>query len=77
MKVVSIISSGRQKGNTERIVKLIENDLLQAAEKQNIPLEIEHISLCRHNIQFCMGCRACFDKDEKFLSNQRRRFKSQ
>lgn len=65
MKIVSIISSGRQNGNTERVVRLLENQITETAERRNIPVNIEHVPLCRRNIQFCRGCRICFDRGEK------------
>ena len=35
MKIVSIVSSARKDGNTERITKLMELELKKAAEKNN------------------------------------------
>jgi multimeric flavodoxin WrbA len=66
MKIVSIVSSARQNGNTERIAKLFLSQLSQAAESQSINTEIEQISLCRENIGICRGCRLCFDKGGEF-----------
>lgn len=64
MKIVSIVSSARKEGNTERITKLMELELKKTAEKNNIKAEFEHISLGNLNIKFCRGCRVCFDKGE-------------
>lgn len=65
MKIVSITSSGRQNGNTERIVRLLEKQIARMAEQQHIAVDFEHIPLSRRNIQFCRGCRICFDRGEK------------
>jgi multimeric flavodoxin WrbA len=66
MKIVSIVSSYRQNGNTERLVKLLENSLTKTAEEQNVTVQIEHISLSKADIQLCCGCRACFDRGERY-----------
>ncbi|ATW24759.1 flavodoxin family protein [Candidatus Formimonas warabiya] len=64
MKVLSIVSSYRRNGNTDRIVKLVEEQVLFIANLQNIPLELEKVSLGSFDIQTCHGCRICFDKGE-------------
>ena len=64
MKIISIVSSGRKNGNTARIVKHLQEAVLQQAVKKNILAEFEQIDLANSNIQFCMGCRVCFDKGE-------------
>lgn len=66
MKIVMASSSARKNGNTEQIVKLLEDKLLEVSTDRNIPLEVEQISLCRKRIEFCRGCRVCFDKGENF-----------
>jgi len=66
MKIVSIVSSYRTNGNTEQVVKQIENYLVQIAAQQSISMEIEHISLNKEDIQLCRGCRACFEKGEQY-----------
>lgn len=65
MKIISIISSYRKNGNTNNVVKLIEDQITKNAEKMNIPLKIERILLGHYDIQFCKGCRICFDKGEE------------
>jgi len=64
MKIISIVSSCRKKGNTERIVRRIEEEFLQIAIKQNVQVEFEQIHLGNSDIQFCRGCRICFKKVE-------------
>lgn len=66
MKLISIVSSCRQNGNTERLVKLLENSLIKMAEEQNVSMQIEHISLSKADVQLCRGCRACFDRGEQY-----------
>lgn len=70
MKIVSVVGSCRQNGNTDQIVKLFEEKLAKYAEKQHMPLEIEHILLSKKNIAACRGCRVCFDKGEKFCPSK-------
>lgn len=64
MKIISIVSSGRKNGNTERIVRCIEEELSRIAIEKNIQVEYEPIYLGSLNIKFCRGCRICFDKGE-------------
>ena len=64
MKLLSIVSSNRKNGNTERFVRHIEKEFLQVAKDKNIPVALEQINLGSLNIKFCLGCRICFDKGE-------------
>lgn len=64
MKIISIVSSGRKNGNTERVVRHIEEELMQIAIKKNVQVELEQIHLGYSDIKFCRGCRICFDKGE-------------
>ena len=66
MKIISIISSGRRNGNTERIVSHIEEEFLQTANKNNLQVEFEQIYLGYTDIKVCKGCRICYDKGEDF-----------
>lgn len=66
MKIVSVVSSCRPNGNTEQLVKLLENSLAKMAEEQNASLQIEHISLSKADVQLCCGCRACFERGEQY-----------
>lgn len=65
MKIISIVSSYRKNGNTNNVVKLIEEQIAKIAQKFNISLEIERISLGYNDIKLCHGCRVCFDKGEE------------
>lgn len=65
MKILSIASSHRKNGNTERLIKCIENELISTAKKENVAMELETIFLSQTNIQLCRGCRLCFDKGEE------------
>jgi len=64
MKVISITSSPRKNGNTERLVSLMEEELHSIAKLQNEILGIERISLGDMGLKLCIGCRTCFDKGE-------------
>lgn len=64
MKVISVVSSYRKGGNTDNLVKLVEEQILFIANFKNIPVELERISLGYSDIQTCHGCRICFDKGE-------------
>lgn len=65
MKIISLVSSYRINGNTNRVVSLIEKQLLSIVEKENIVLEVEKIQLGHLDIKTCCGCRVCFDKGEE------------
>lgn len=65
MKIVSLVSSYRTNGNTNKVVSLIEKRLLSIADKENITLEVERIQLSHFDIKTCHGCRACFEKGEE------------
>lgn len=65
MKIVSILSSARKKGNTYKIISNLEKELLDIGAKKNVSIEIENIQLAYSDIQFCRGCRICFDKGEE------------
>lgn len=66
MKIVLICSSPRRNGNTERILRLLEADLLKAADADGISLDTDFLSLSREDLQPCRGCRLCFEKGEEF-----------
>lgn len=64
MRILALVSSQRKKGNTARIVQMIEQHLQAIAAHQRVPLEFETLYLGDLNIQFCRGCRSCFDRGE-------------
>lgn len=65
MKIISLVSSYRIDGNTNRIVSLIEKQLMSIADKENVILKIERIPLGQLDLKTCRGCRVCFDKGEE------------
>lgn len=65
LRIISLVSSCRTDGNTNRIVSLIEKQLLSVSNQQNIGLEVERIHLNHFNIRICCGCRACFERGEE------------
>ncbi|MDD5067022.1 MAG: flavodoxin family protein, partial [bacterium] len=66
MKIIILNSSYRKKGNTGRIVGLLEEILQQAAARSHEPLETEIIHLAHQKVLSCQGCRICFDRGEEF-----------
>jgi multimeric flavodoxin WrbA len=64
LRLISLVSSYRTNGNTNRAVSLIEKQLLSIADKYNITLEVEKIQLSRFDVKTCYGCRVCFEKGE-------------
>ncbi|WP_010681000.1 flavodoxin family protein [Acetivibrio cellulolyticus] len=65
MRILSIVSSKRKNGNTERLISLLEEELISIAKLQHKVLEIERISLGNVELKMCLGCRVCFDKGEE------------
>ncbi len=64
MKVLALMSSGRKKGNTARIVQLVQAHMETLAERRGVPLEFETLYLGYMDLQPCRGCRTCFDRGE-------------
>lgn len=64
MKILAIIGSHRKRGNTARIVELIQAGMQARAQVDNLPIDFETLFLGQQEIGFCRGCRACFDKGE-------------
>jgi len=64
MKILALVSGHRKKGNTARIVQTIEAHLQAIAARQQQPLEFDTLYLGDLNVQFCRGCRTCFDRGE-------------
>lgn len=65
MKILTINSSYRKNGNTESIMKLLNQHFLEEGKKRHLTLEIENISLRTLQISPCRGCRQCLDASEK------------
>jgi multimeric flavodoxin WrbA len=64
MKILALVSSYRRRGNTARIVEMIEAQLEALAARRNEALKLETLYLGHLNIQMCRGCRTCFDRGE-------------
>ena len=59
-----MVSSNRKKGNTARIVQMVEAQAQALAARRNAPLEFETLYLGDLDMRPCRGCRACFDRGE-------------
>ena len=64
MRILALVGSYRRNGNTDQIVRLIEEQLRQVAARHQELLEIETVYLGRQTINPCRGCRVCFDMGE-------------
>lgn len=65
MKILSLNGSLRKAGNTGRIISLIEKRLMEIADEQGVPIEIERLDIGHANVRTCRGCRVCFDAGEE------------
>ncbi|MBN1815297.1 MAG: flavodoxin family protein [Anaerolineae bacterium] len=63
-KILALIGSYRTKGNTARIVQMIEARMQVLATEYATPLEYETLFLGDLDIHACRGCRACFDRGQ-------------
>jgi multimeric flavodoxin WrbA len=64
MRVLILMGSYRRSGNTGQITELIKTCLQQEAQHHGTPIEMETVFLGQQHIQFCRGCRICFDRGE-------------
>ncbi|UOO38159.1 NAD(P)H-dependent oxidoreductase [Oscillospiraceae bacterium CM] len=64
MKIVAILSSFRNEGNTKQILSLLQKHVCASQDRHGMPCDFEIISLASANLSFCRGCRLCFDKGE-------------
>ena len=64
MKILALVSSHRKRGNTARIVQMIEAHMSRLAATRDAPLDFETLYLGDMDVRFCQGCRACFDRGE-------------
>lgn len=64
MKIINLIGSFRKNGNTARLVRLVEEEMLEIARREGQPLDIETVYLGHRDIKMCRGCRICFDRGE-------------
>lgn len=63
MKILSIVSSMRKKGNTNNTVDFIVEELIKKLDQKL--LTKEKLFLGDYNIQYCRGCRVCFNSEEE------------
>lgn len=66
MKILVITVSFRHNGNTNRLLRLLEADIEEVAVAEGRTVSFETIHLAEKGIQYCHGCRVCFDKGETF-----------
>ncbi|HAS90876.1 MAG TPA: NAD(P)H-dependent oxidoreductase [Sedimentibacter sp.] len=59
-KITAIIGSAR-KGATYQAVREFEQNLKEYEE-----IDFEYIFLSDYNLEFCRGCKICFDKGEAY-----------
>jgi multimeric flavodoxin WrbA len=64
MNILALVGSYRKKGNTARIVQMIENRMEEIAAQRGEPFAFEILYLGHMAIEFCRGCRTCFDLGE-------------
>ena len=65
MKILAMIGSYRRRGNTARIVQMVEARMHALAAQRNVPAEFETLFLADLEVRPCRGCRACFDLGEE------------
>jgi len=68
MKILSINGSYRKNGNTAQILEMVASKMQQIALDEQQPIELEIVNLGHQGIQFCRGCRVCFDIGENKCS---------
>jgi len=64
MHILAMVGSCRKRGNTARIVQMVEAQTQALAARHNVPLEFETLYLGDSDIRPCLGCRVCFDRGE-------------
>lgn len=64
MKILALIGSHRNNGNTSRMVDMFAKQMQAEAERTGEPFEFESLNLGHADIRACRGCRVCFDKGE-------------
>jgi multimeric flavodoxin WrbA len=64
MKILALTSSYRKKGNTARVVAMIEAEMQALAARQGEVLNVETLYLGYMDVRACRGCRICFDRGE-------------
>lgn len=64
MKILAIISSGRKKGHTAKMVSLLQAKLEELAIEFKDLIQFENLFLIDYKINHCIGCRTCMDISE-------------
>lgn len=65
MKILVLVGSHRRNGNTDQLTGLIKEHLQKEGQHHQVPLEVETIYLGQQHLQFCRGCRICYDRGEE------------
>lgn len=65
MKILILLGSGRRNGNTDQLAGLVKMHLQAEAAQRQVALEVETVSLSQQDLQFCRGCRICYDRGEE------------
>ena len=70
MKIIALNGSGRRKGNTFKVLAVLERNFANLAAKNGVPIEFELLNLHDYKINHCIGCRNCMDKGENLCPYQ-------
>ena len=65
MKMLVLHGSNRVNGNTERVTRIFLHEFAARCRERSIELAIDERRLGRPALEFCLGCRACFDRGEE------------
>jgi multimeric flavodoxin WrbA len=65
MKILAIIASPREKGNTYNLTKLVEEQMKSAGD-----FEFEYILLNEENLGLCTGCANCLNEGDEYCPNK-------
>ena len=71
MRILALVSSYRKRGNTARIVEMIEARLEALAPRHGEALEFERLYPGHLDIQMCRGCWTWFDPGRSFYIDHR------
>ena len=64
MKIIEINGSPRLNGNTNNILNLCENILIEIQHSNNCENKYERRNISEYNSKYFKGCRICFDLSE-------------
>ena len=64
MKILAINGSYRKNGNTAQIIEMVAAGMRTIATENSQDFSFEIVNLGQYHIEFCRGCRVCFDKGE-------------